>query len=85
MGLLKLLAYCLVGFVVYEFIQGMMEDNSGGQNGGGGRARSDLDRAMEEDPGRMQNMTGPGRGTRVETHDAAGMSSPHLVGRGVVQ
>lgn len=86
MRLLKLLAYCLLGFVIYELYKGMNEGGEGGQGGGGGfSAGEDLSRALNEDTGRMQNMTGTGRGTTVSTEDNAGMSVPHVVGRGVTQ
>jgi hypothetical protein len=85
MRLLKLLAYCVLGFVIYEFYKGMTESAEGGQSGGGWSGGEELSRALNEDTGRMQNMTGTGRGTTVSTEDNAGMSVPHVVGRGVTQ
>ena len=83
MRLLKLLAYCALGYFIYELWQGMSERSSLAA-GNGPLAESDLDRALNEDVGRMQNMTGTGRGTLVETEDVQGMTVPHVVGRGVV-
>jgi hypothetical protein len=93
--LLKLVAYGVLGYAVYELWQGMRE---GGQRTAAGRSRfgagartgapggRDLRRALNEDPGRMMNMTGTGRGTTVSTEESgSGQSVPHLVGRGVVQ
>ena len=80
MRLLKLLAYVTVGYAIYQFVKGMSDMDE--ESGGNGR---DLDRALNEDTGRMTNMTGPGRGTTVATADSSGASIPHLVGRGVVQ
>jgi len=103
MRLIKLLAYCLLGFVVYELYQGLKEGAEGGQGGqgegqrggmrrgqrqgmqGGGSGGGDLNRALNEDTGRMMNMTGAGRGTTVSTEDNSGASVPHVVGRGVTQ
>lgn len=78
MRLIKLLAYCLVGYILYEFWQGIKQTESEGDGG------NDLDRALNRDQGRMMNMTGPGRGTMVETGGSDGMTASHLVGRGVV-
>ena len=87
--LLKLLAWIALGYVAYELYQGMNEGGGEGDGGGeqrrrGGRGRSrDLERALNEDRGRM-NMTGAGRGTRVATEDFQGGRSNRVVGRGVV-
>jgi len=85
--LLKLLAWIALGYVAYELYQGMNEGSGGGGVGGerrgGGRRSRDLERALNEDPGRS-NMTGTGRGTRVATEDFQGGRSNRLVGRGVV-
>ena len=85
MRLLKLLAYALLGYALYEFFRGMVQGEAGGTAGGGqrGGGSRELNRAMETNPGRM-NMTGPGRGTDVQTQEASGASVPHTVGRGVV-
>jgi hypothetical protein len=99
MRLFKLAAYATLGYVVYQMWQGMREGgrratagSSSGRAGSGqpaGRSsragpRGDLNRALNEDPGRMMNMTGPGRGTVTRSEDElSGQSVPHLVGRGV--
>jgi len=99
MRLLKLLAYCLLGYLFYQMYQGMKEGAEGGGQGGQGgmgrggqrqqgmrsRSSGDLNRALNEDTGRSMNMTGTGRGTTVSTEDNTGMSASHLVGRGVTQ
>lgn len=83
MRLLKLMAYALLGYVIYELYRGMTEEPVTRASRRGERVGSkDLRRALNEDPGRM-NITGPGRGTTVSTEDAVGASSPHVVGRGV--
>ena len=92
MRLLKLIAWGVLGYVIYELYRGMTE--AGGAGTGtpsGGRAshrrrrrRSDtLERALNEDPGRM-NLTGGGRGTTVSTEDTQGGRSNRVVGRGVI-
>src|SRR3954447_20880023 len=105
MRLLKLFAYFLLGYVIYEMYQGLKEGAEGGGQGGqgggqrggmqrgqrqglqggGGQGGSDLNRALNEDTGRMMNMTGAGRGTMESTADSSGTSVPHVVGRGVTQ
>ena len=99
MRLLKLLAYCLLGYLFYELYQGLKEAAEDGQGGhterqrGGMQRRQqgrtgaggDLERALNEDTGRTMNMTGAGRGTTVSTEDNSGASAPHVVGRGVTR
>ena len=89
MRLIKLLAYSLLGYALYEMWCGMREGGSTAsgfrgsrQSRSSGRSR-DLHRALNEDPGRMMNMTGPGRGTSITTEDSDGTSVRHVVGRGV--
>ena len=82
MRLIKLIAYSLLGYVIYELWKGIREGGFATSTGRAERA-SDLDRALNDDTGRMMNMTGAGRGTRVMTEDASGTSVPHVVGRGV--
>jgi hypothetical protein len=84
MRLIKLLAYSLLGYVIYELWKGMREGELATSSAPTGRS-SDLQRALNDDTGRMMNMTGTGRGTRVTTEDASGTSVPHVVGRGVTQ
>ena len=77
-GLLKLLAYGLLGYALYEFFRGM-SDNAGGGGGGEGV----MGRNFREQPSRA-NMTGPGEGQDVTSQDDSGESVRHRVGRGVV-
>lgn len=83
MRLLKLAAYALFGYALYEFIRGMMNeqmaDGAGGSSGGG-RSESRFAGA-----GAAQNITGPGEGHDVRTEDADGGMMRHRVGRGVVR
>ena len=99
MRLIKLAAYALLGYILYELYRGMTEEReqmqgqaAGGGGGAGGRSRSgrrrrrgrgDLERAMNQDIGRM-SVTGTGRGTTVSTEDSQGARSSHVVGRGVI-
>ena len=78
--LIKLCAYALFGYALYEFFRGMQEDNQGqGQRfGGGGRALDYTGQGRN----RMTGRTGGGR--EEETADADGGSGRHVVGRGVV-
>ena len=95
MRLMKLLAYAILGYLIYELWQGMKEGEPGqyatgrgqGRQGaiGGRRGSEDLNRALNEDTGRMMNMTGTGRGTTVQTEDDSGTTMPHVVGRGVTR
>ena len=82
-GLLKLLAYGLLGYALYEFFRGMSDTGGGGgqgrmgmgMSGGAGNFRSESSAA---------NMTGPGEGMEMSSSDDSGGSVPHRVGRGVV-
>jgi hypothetical protein len=85
MRLLKLLAYGLLGYVIYEMWRGIRNEPAAAEEYAA-RDRgetSDLGKALDEDTGRMMNMTGTGRGSRITTEDSQGTSVPHLVGRGV--
>ena len=77
-GLLKLLAYGLLGYALYEFFRGISEGGAGG--GGGERA---MGRSFREESARA-NMTGPGEGQDMTTQEDSGESVRHRVGRGVV-
>ena len=79
-GLLKLLAYGLLGYALYEFFRGM-SDNAGGGGGGGGERQ--MGRNFRNQASRA-NMTGPGEGQDVTSQDDSGESVRHRVGRGVV-
>lgn len=82
-GLLKLLAYGLLGYALYEFFRGMSDTGGGGgqgrmgmgMGGGAGNFRSESAAA---------NMTGPGEGMDVSSQEDRGESVRHRVGRGVV-
>ena len=81
--LIKLAAYVLVGYMIYEFFQGL---NPSGQQSTPERARGevqpgDTDRSIR--PG-IGTMTGRGGGKRIQTEDASGTGGTHIVGRGVV-
>jgi hypothetical protein len=84
MRLFKLLAVAALGYVIYEFFQGLMYHGEVSSPRRRGASSRDLRRALNEDTGRM-NVTGPGRGTSVRTEDSGGSSTRHVVGRGVVQ
>lgn len=73
MRMLKFIAVGLVGWFIYEMLQGESQ------------ARSERQR-MEPvpEPGRP-NVTGPGGGLTVETGDASGTSVRRTVGRGVIE
>ena len=81
--LLKLAAYALIGYVIYEMWQGMSQSQGsrGGQRSmGGGRSRREIDEASSATSG----MTGGGRGMMAEVVDSSGAESRRPVGRGVV-
>ena len=82
--LIKLAAYALFGYALYEFFRGISQDrgqsDSEGQGGGGRQLRE----ALNQDSSRNPSLTGEGRGTAVATQDASGGSARHVVGRGVV-
>jgi len=84
MRLIKLLAVAALGYVIYEFFQGLMSDSEQRSSQRREASSRDQHRALNEDPGRM-NVTGPGQGTSVRTEDYSGGSIRHVVGRGVVQ
>jgi hypothetical protein len=77
--LLKLVAFALFGYAVYEFFRGMSDTGGGGGGGIGGAARS-MGREASEAFGQM---TGAGEGREEATLDADGGSVRHRVGRGV--
>jgi hypothetical protein len=84
--LLKLAAYALLGYMLYELFLGMSENEAAQRmsvtRGGGGRgARSPDARARE---GSRSNISGPGGGRTVEVSDVSGGERKARVGRGVV-
>lgn len=80
--LLKLMAFALFGYAVYEFFRGMSEGGGGGGRGGGGFGESM--RAMGREAAEsFGQMTGGGEGREEQTLNTDGGSVPHRVGRGV--
>ena len=81
--LIKLAAYCLFGYALYEFFRGMSSEEGQGSYGGG-RSQG----AFGGGAGRQQFSGGQGGGggggASVSTQDADGGSSRHMVGRGVI-
>ncbi len=66
--LIKLAAYALLGYALYEFFRGMADDRSEAQSG----------------QPRAAAVGGQSRGASATTHDASGATAKHPVGRGVV-
>lgn len=81
--LIKLAIYGMLGYAIYEFIRGVLEDRPMPQAipASGNRP---LNRALDQDQGRM-NFTGGGSGQAVRTEGTDGGSASHRVGRGVVR
>jgi hypothetical protein len=100
MRLIKLAAWALFGYALYEFCRGMLQDTQLGS-----RMGEAFDRATQGQGGRPQgafsgagdtgagdtggggagmNITGPGEGERVSTLEPDGGSVSHQVGRGVI-
>lgn len=85
-GLLKLMAYGLLGYALYEFFRGMTGE-AGGMGGGQGMSggRQTGSRAMRgADRGEGQ-ISGPGEGRDEATLETDGGSVRHRVGRGVIR
>ena len=85
--LLKLMAFALFGYAVYEFFRGMSDTGGGGGMGGGqrsmGNAMSGMSEAFGLNPGQGQ-ISGAGEGREEATLNSDGGSVRHRVGRGVV-
>lgn len=91
MRLIKLAAFALFGYALYEFCRGALQDTQlgaklgdafnrategqGGQSGQGSFAGNES---------RGFNISGPGQGERVSTLESDGGSVGHQVGRGVI-
>jgi hypothetical protein len=75
---MKLMAYALFGYAIYEFFRGMTGATGGG--GGVGESFRSMGREAAESFGQM---SGPGEGREEATLDADGGSVRHRVGRGV--
>ena len=89
--LLKLVAYGLLGYAIYEFVRGafggeieqMASRLQDQMHGGGGSEIGSQTSGRQRDAARA-NMTGPGEGEMQDTQDTDGGSVRHAVGRGVV-
>lgn len=81
MRLLKLLAYGLVGYTIYELVQQITaadrhaSDTGQSIRGGYGQFHGDTQGV---------NMTGPGEGMPAEVSDSSGVWQRQTVGRGVI-
>ena len=78
--LLKLMAFALFGYAVYEFFRGMSDASGGGGGRGFGDSMRNLGRETANSFGQM---TGGGGGREEQTLNTDGGSVPHRVGRGV--
>ena len=80
--LLKLMAFALFGYAVYEFFRGISDTSGrrGAAGGGFGHSVRNLGREARESFGQM---TSSGEGREEATLDADGGSVRHRVGRGV--
>ena len=86
--LLKLAAYALFGYAIYEFFRGM-NAQSGGMGGGqamsgSGRRSGGSSRPMRGADRDEGQISGPGEGRAESTLDADGGSVRRRVGRGAV-
>jgi hypothetical protein len=84
--LMKLLAYALFGYALYEFVRGMsdtaaMGGGQGGRGAMGGRSGGQAMRGADRGEGQI---SGPGEGKPEATLESDGGSVRHRVGRGVV-
>ena len=82
--LLKLAAYALLGYALYEFFRGMSDTAGagGGERSFGGREQGGgLMRGAAEGVGQI---SGPGEGRPEATLENDGGSVRHRVGRGVI-
>jgi hypothetical protein len=79
--LLKLMAFALFGYAVYEFFRGMSDS---GRAGGGGSGFGDSVRNLGREAAQsFGQMSGSAEGREEATLDADGGSVRHRVGRGV--
>ena len=83
--LIKLAVLALMGYAIYEFFRGMLgtEIQQMGREMSQGSSGEEEQQRPHLGKGNMQ-FSGPGEGQRVETEEAAGTTTPHYVGRGVV-
>jgi hypothetical protein len=84
--LMKLAAYALLGYILYELFLGISENEASGcmsvahRSGGGSQGRENAARE-----GSGANVSGPGGGRTVEVRDVSGGERTARVGRGVVR
>ena len=77
-GLLKLLAYGLLGYAIYEFVRGVTNAVEAAP------VPATPPKRQVSGKSTRQNITGPGRGVSIATQDENGGSARRTVGRGVV-
>lgn len=93
MRLIKLAAFALFGYALYEFFRGVLNDTQVGAQLGNAMNRMSQG---QSGPGSQQaafgsvnessgmNISGPGEGERVSTVETDGGAVGHQVGRGVI-
>lgn len=82
--LMKLLAYALFGYALYEFFRGMTAE-AGGMSGGQGKMGGGMGRGVIAGADRGEGqISGPGEGRDEATLETDGGSVRHRVGRGVI-
>jgi hypothetical protein len=79
--LMKLLAYALFGYALYEFFRGLSDTGAGGGQQSGGQRAGGAMRGAERGEGQI---SGPGEGRPEATLESDGGSVRRRVGRGVV-
>lgn len=91
MRLIKLAAFALFGYALYEFVRGMLQDTQLGSQLGDAFNRASQGQGGRQgafggggDRGRGMNISGPGEGERVSTVEPDGGAVGHQVGRGVI-
>ena len=85
--LMKLIAYALFGYALYEFFRGMsgqMEGGTGGGFGGQGQRSMSGGGSSQAFGQGGSNVSGAGEGREEATQDMSGASTRHMVGRGVI-
>ena len=82
--LIKLAAYAVLGYIIYELWQGMKEaqGGGGGQRSMGGGRRREFGQAASG--AATSGMTGGGGGTMADVAEPSGAESRRAVGRGVI-
>ena len=86
--LIKLAAYCLLGYFIYQMYQGVSQEQQQGQSGrgsgrGGGAGQCGSSR-RQRSTGGAPNVTGGGSGQRVQIDEPDGGTGSAVVGRGVI-